>query len=212
MSPRPRKVTDTQIFEAVRSAMSNVNPPDLTLAAIAKEAGITPAVLVQRFGSKRALLLALSEKYASASENQFIEGLLRNNVSPLAALRAYARCFAEMAASPAALARNLAYLQIDLTDEDFRRNLVKQARSTDAGLRRLVQAAIEAGELKPSTKPAKLARTVGAVLTGSMITWGFYREGTADDWMLADLHAALTPYLTAKRLGRTTRRTHRTRR
>lgn len=212
MSPRPRKVTDSQLFEAVRSAMSKVGPPDLTLAAIAREAGVTAAVLVQRFGSKRALLLALSEKYASASENQFIEGLLREHKSPLAALHTYARCFAEMAASPASLARNLAYLQIDLTDEDFRRNLVKQARCTDAGLCKLVEAAIEARELKPSAKPAKLARTIGAILPGSMITWGFYREGTAANWMLADLETVLAPYLRTKRSIRTKRRSHLTRR
>lgn len=206
MSPRPRKVTDAQIFEAVRSVMAAVNPPDLTLAAIAQEAGITAAVLVQRFGSKRALLLALSANYASASENQYIEGVLREHASPLAALRAYARCFAEMAASPASLARSLAYLQIDLTDEDFRRNLVKQARATDAGLRKLVHTALVAGELKPSTKPAKLARTIGAVLTGSMISWGFYREGTAANWMLDDLHAVLAPHLSARRSRHRTQR------
>ena len=62
MSPRPRKVTDNQLFAATHAVMSRVGPRDVTLAAIAKEAGVTAAVLVQRFGSKRALLLALWEK------------------------------------------------------------------------------------------------------------------------------------------------------
>jgi AcrR family transcriptional regulator len=199
MSPRPKKVTDTQIFEAVQSVMTKVGPRDLTLAAIAKDAGVTAAVLVQRFGSKRALLLALSEKYASGAETEYFTNLRKEHDSPLAALRAYARCFAEMAASPAAFARNLAYLQIDLTDEDFRRNLVKQARAADAGLRGLVQAAVDAGELKPTVKAALLARTIGAVLSGSMMTWAFYRSGSAAQWMLADLEAILAPYLRKKR-------------
>jgi len=81
-----------------------------------------------------------------------------------------------MAASPAALARNLAYLQIDLTDPDFRRHLVKQARATRAALRRLVQAAVEAGELARKVQPAQLARTIEATLSGSMFTWAFYRS------------------------------------
>jgi hypothetical protein len=96
---------------------------------------------------------------------------------------------AGMAASPAALARSLAYLQIDMTDPDFRRLLVKQARATRAGLRRLVEAALEAGELDRSARPAQLARTIETVLSGSMITWGFYREGNAARWMRADLDA-----------------------
>jgi AcrR family transcriptional regulator len=194
MSPRPRKVSDEQLFAATHAVMSKVGPRELTLAAIAKEAGVTAAVLVQRFGSKRALLLALSAKYSEGS-GEYIEALAKKHASALAALRAYADCMAGMAASPAALARSLAYLQIDLTDPDFRRYLVKQARATRKGLRRLVEAALKAGELIPSANPAQLARTIETGLSGSLITWGFYREGTAAHWMRADLNAILSPWL-----------------
>lgn len=200
MSPRPRKVSDSQLFAATHSVMSRVGPRELTLSVIAKEAGVTAAVLVQRFGSKRALLLALSAKYSDGA-GEFIAALAQQHASPLAALRAYADCMAGMAASPAALARSLAYLQIDMTDPDFRRHLVKQARATRAGLRRLIQAALEAGELERSARPRQLARTIETVLSGSMITWGFYREGNASRWMRADLDAVLAPWL-RKRRGR----------
>jgi AcrR family transcriptional regulator len=200
MSPRPRKVSDSQLFAATHSVMSRVGPRELTLSVIAKEAGVTAAVLVQRFGSKRALLLALSAKYSDGAD-EFIAALAQQHASPLAALRAYADCMAGMAASPAALARSLAYLQIDMTDPDFRRHLVKQARATRAGLRRLIQAALEAGELDRSARPRQLARTIETVLSGSMITWGFYREGNASRWMRADLDAVLAPWL-RKRRGR----------
>jgi AcrR family transcriptional regulator len=200
MSPRPRKVSDSQLFAATHSVMSRVGPRELTLAVIAKEAGVTAAVLVQRFGSKRALLLALSAKYSDGAGG-FIRALTKQHASPLAALRAYADCMAGMAASPAALARSLAYLQIDMTDPDFRRHLVRQARATRAGLRRLIEAALEAGELDRSARPAQLARTIETVLSGSLITWGFYREGNASRWMRADLDAVLAPWL-RKRRGR----------
>src|SRR3984893_16067712 len=194
MSPRPRKVTDQQLFAAAHAVMSKVGPRELTLAALAKEAGVTAAVLVQRFGSKRSLLLALFEEVANGASG-FMAALAKQHASPLAALLAYADCMAGMAASPAAVARNLAYLQIDLTDPDFRRHLVKQARATRAGLRRLVEAASAARELAQNVKPAQLARTIEAVLSGSMLTWAFYREGTAAHWMRADLEAVLKPYL-----------------
>jgi AcrR family transcriptional regulator len=194
MSPRPRKVSDSQLFAATHAVMSRVGPRELTLTAIAKEAGVTAAVLVQRFGSKRALLLALSKKYAEGA-GEFLAALAKRHASPLAALRAYADCMAGMAASPAALARNLAYLQIDMTDADFRRHLLRQAQATRAGLRRVVCAALEAGELAAQVKPAQLARTIETVLSGSLITWGFYRDGTAARWMRADLDAVLAPWL-----------------
>jgi AcrR family transcriptional regulator len=194
MSPRPRKVSDKQLFAAAQAVMSRVGPRELTLAAIAKEAGVTAAVLVQRFGSKRALLLALSEEAANGA-NEFIAALTKQHASPLAALLAFADCMSGMAASPAALARNLAYLQIDLTDPEFRKRLVKQARATRAGLQRLVEAAAEAGELARNVKPSELARTIEATLNGSMLTWAFYREGRAAQWIRTDLESVLAPYL-----------------
>ena len=194
MSPRPRKVTDQQLFAATHAVMNKVGPRELTLAAIAKEAGVTAAVLVQRFGSKRSLLLALFEQ-ATNGTSEFMATLAKQHASPLAALLAYADCMAGMAASPAALARNLAYLQIDLTDPDFRRHLVKQAGATRAALRRLVQAAVEAGELARNVQPSQLARTIEATLSGSMFTWVFYQQATAAQWMRTDLKAVLAPYL-----------------
>jgi AcrR family transcriptional regulator len=194
MSPRPRKVTDQQLFAAAQAVMSKVGPREITLAAMAKEAGVTAAVLVQRFGSKRSLLLALFEEVANGA-SEFMAALAKQHASPLATLLAYADCMAGMAASPAALGRNLAYLQIDLTDPDFRRHLVKQARATRAALRRLVQAAVQARELARNVKPAQLARTIEATLSGSMLTWAFYQQGTAAQWIRADLNAVLAPYL-----------------
>jgi len=198
MSPRPRKVTDQQLLAAAHAVMGKVGPHELTLAAIATEAGVTAAVLVQRFGSKRSLLLALFGEVANGA-SEFMAALAKQHASPLAALLAYANCVAGMAPSPAALVRNLAYLQIDLTDPDFRRHLVKQARATRAALRRLAQAAVQAGELARNVQPAQLARTIEATLSGSMLTWAFYQQGTAAQWIRADLNAVLAPYLRKRR-------------
>ena len=77
--------------------------------------------------------------------SDFMAALAKQHTSPLAVRLNpmsphYADCMAGKEASPAALASNLAYLQIDLTDPDFRRHLVKQARATCVASRWLVQA------------------------------------------------------------------------
>src|SRR5438874_2348746 len=58
MSPRRRATTDEAILMATHSAVTRLGPTRLTLADVAREAGISPATIVQRFGSKRGLLLA----------------------------------------------------------------------------------------------------------------------------------------------------------
>jgi AcrR family transcriptional regulator len=204
VSPRPRKVSDDEIFAATHRATMRLAPSELTLAAIAAEAGVTAGAIAQRFGSKRALLLALA-RAAAQSTGDFIGQLRESNKSPLAAVGAYAECMAGLAQSPAALARNLAYLQIDLADPDFRAQLSVQAKLTRAGLRGLLEAAIAAGELKRGTDVAALARTVEAIISGSLMTWAFYHEGPADRWIREDVNAVLAPYLKANR-GRMARR------
>jgi AcrR family transcriptional regulator len=200
VSPRPRKVSDEQVFAAAHRATNRLAPHELTLAEIAKEAGVTAGALAQRFGSKRALLLALA-RGAAESTGDFIAQLKATHRSPLAAVRAYAECMAQLAQSPAALARNLAYLQIDLADPDFRAQLAVQAKATRAGLRDLLAAAVAAGELKRGTDATALARTVEAIVNGSMMTWAFYHEGPADRWIRADVDAVLAPYLTTRRVA-----------
>lgn len=194
MSPRPRKVSDEDVFQAAYQVMQRLGPGELTLADIAGAAGITAGALVQRFGSKRDLMLKLSERYAGGTGEMFAQ-LRQAHRSPLAALRAYAECMAGMAATPAALLRNLQYLQLDLTDEDFRKNFVKGARGTRAQLQQLVRDAIKAKELVPSTNAKQLARTIEAVIGGSMMSWACYQEGSAAKYIRDDLNAVLKPYL-----------------
>jgi AcrR family transcriptional regulator len=198
VSPRPRKVSDEEVFAAVQRAMTRLGPGELTLAEIAAEAGVTAGALAQRFGSKRQLLLALAEG-AAASAGDFIRDLAAAHRSPLAAVRAYAECLADLARSPAALARNLAYLQIDLADADFRAHLTVQARATRAGLEELLHAAVAAGELVRSTDVRALARTVEVALNGSLVTWAFYSEGSAARWLRDNVDSVLAPYLARRR-------------
>ena len=208
VSPRPRKVSDEQVFAAAHRATNRLAPSELTLAEIAAEAGVTAGALAQRFGSKRELLLALA-RAAAGSTGDFIAQLKAAHRSPLAAVRAYAECMAQLAQSPAALARNLAYLQIDLADPDFREQLAVQAKATRAGLVDLLTAAVTAGEVKRGTDVASLARTVEAMVSGSLMTWAFYSEGPAERWIRDDLNAVLAPYV---RSGSRESRKQRTRR
>ena len=141
MSPRPRKASDADVFAAAVRVMGRVGPADLTLTAIAAEAGVTAGALVQRFGSKLALLRALSKGGAEDSAN-IAADIRAAHASPIAALVAYARCLAGLAPSPAALARNLAYLQIDLTDRYLYPLLLRQAQATRGAYRAYLAEAV----------------------------------------------------------------------
>lgn len=155
---------------------------------------LNAGLLVQRFGSKRDLLLSLSERFSGGTKEMFDE-LRKGRRSPLATLRAYSDCMAHLAANPATFARNFAYLQIDLTDPDFRKHLAKHAKASREEIEQLIREAIKANGLVASTNPRQLARTIEAVVSGSMSSWAILQEGAAAKWMRRDLDAVLKPYV-----------------
>ena len=57
---RPRTIPDADVLAAAARVVGALGPARLTLAAVGDECGLSPATILQRFGSKRALLLALA--------------------------------------------------------------------------------------------------------------------------------------------------------
>lgn len=194
MSPRPRKASDDEVFGAMVRVMSRVGPADLTLAAIAKEAGLTAGALVQRFGSKHAMMAAAA-RGAAEHAGAFLQALAEKHASPLAAMRDYADCMAQLAPTPEGLTRNLAYLVNDISDPTLRKHLLVQSRATRAGLKSLLDRAVKSRELKPRTDTASLAKIIETVLGGALISWATYREGSAKAWLREHLDAVLQAHL-----------------
>jgi len=202
MSPRPRLTPDADVLAATVGVISRVGPSRFTLADVAAEAGLSPATLLQRFGSKRGLLLAVCEHY-SGSVDQCFAQVRSAHPSPLAALFATFEETTRFCQTPEAMANSLAFLEIDLTDPDFHRLALKNSRATLAGYQALLEDAIAAGELV-RCDTARLARALAAVSGGSMLSWAIHREGPVETWLRHDIETLLRPWRT--RPGRGGRR------
>ena len=198
MSPRPRATSDLDLLTAAHRVVSRLGP-NLTLADVATEAGVSPATLVQRFGSKRGLLLAFVSSASGETTAQFAR-IRESHPDPVDAIREVVRCYAQMAPTPEAVSNGLAFLQMDMSDPEFHRHALVQARDTLKELRRLVEDGVKAGRLvKCNSK--RVARALHAVIGGSMVAWGVLREGAAEKWMIEDVDTVLAPLL-RRRAGR----------
>jgi AcrR family transcriptional regulator len=194
MSPRRRKADDDAVFAALVRVMQRLGPAELSLRKIAAAAGVTASALVQRFGSKRALLLAHA-RHAAATGDVGVPVARARTASPLEALRSVTAVHAQLAGSPRAALRNLAYLQNDLADPALRRHLVRMSRAARVHYEELIADAVAAGALRADTDARALARTIEVTLNGSFLTWTIYREGAAAAWLGEDLEATLRPFL-----------------
>lgn len=199
---RPRTVSDERILMATIGAMARLGPVRLTLADVAGDVGLSPAALVKRFGSKRGLLLAVSRAGSVGIAESFAQLRARARAaSPLAALLDATTFLARHTRSAEELANHLAFLQVDVTDPEFRAPMLVMSRATLAGYRGLLDDAVARGELAPCDTRA-LARLVNTVVGGSLINWAVFRTGSAVAWVRADVTALLAPYLSTSRRPR----------
>jgi AcrR family transcriptional regulator len=204
MSPRPRTVSDSAILAAASRAVSRRGPARVTLADVGREVGLSAATLVQRFGSKRGMLLAVAQTGAQDVAREFAAARAAHR-RPLAALTAGLVGLSAWAATPEMLSNYLAFLQIDLTDPEFHRHALAQARNTRTEILHLLDQAVAAGDLVPCDT-ARLAKTVQGAYNGALVTWAIYREGRGADWVRDELDAVLAPHR-ASRPARASRRT-----
>ena len=197
MSPRPRQNTDVEILQAAVRAIARLGPARLTLADVAQEAGVTAASLVQRFGSKRALLLAAAAD-AAGGHVYIFSGLREKHRSPLAALLGLSDCMSVMGSTPDEVAHTLAFLQFDLADDEFLEHAQAGSLGMRAGIASLIRDARAEGELGPCDVK-RLAHAVQVALNGSIIDWTIHREGPMAQWIRKDLKSVLDPYRAVSR-------------
>lgn len=192
MSPRPRTVSDEEILAATARMIGRVGPVRLTLADVGGEVGLSPATLLQRFGSKRGLLIALVKQSVDSVDRRFGE-MRAASASALDAVGAAASDMATHMRTPEELANNLAFFQIDLSDTEFHRLALEHSRRVRAGYRALLDEAMEAGELRSCDTEA-LASALQGIAAGSLLNWAIHRSGSVVAWVRADIETLLSPY------------------
>lgn len=177
MAGRPRSITDDRILSAVATAVGKVGPVRLTLADVAREADVSTGALVQRFGTKRGLLLAFLR---SASPVALIRSTFAQHEDPLVGMVETLVALAGPDRAPGEFANHLAFLHLELADEEFRADL----RAFDAGVR---------SELLSYVDDPALVDTAIGLFHGVQITWAIRREGTLASALRSSLTLLIRP-------------------
>jgi AcrR family transcriptional regulator len=165
----------------------------LALAIVAREVGLVPGTLMQRFGSKRGLLLALAEQ--SAKNAEALPGRVREEHE--SALEALAALIVEPMAStatPETFANHLAFLCIDLTDPQFRQHALAIHQAQGRAIEALLTESLRTGELRTGTDIAALATSVQAITSGAGLIWALDRQGTLVQRLRQELNNMLSPH------------------
>ncbi len=199
MSPRPRKAEDADVFAAIgadhEAGRTHGSDAARDCRGVRRDGGSPGAavwVQARAAACARALRRGNRRRGRRGTDPDTFS-------SPLDALQAMTTVYAQLATSPRAAVRNLAYLQNDLADPALRRHLLRLSLAARAHYRQLVTEAVAAGALRADTDIPTLARLIEVTLRGSLLAWMLYREGTAADYLREDLDATLRPYIRRNR-------------
>jgi AcrR family transcriptional regulator len=190
--PRKKTLPDAAVLNAAGRVFGRLGPSRFTLADVAREAGIAPATVAQRFGSKRALLLAFAAHAASAARKPFEEARAQSS-RPLSALRTALALASSAVGDRLALRNALAFLLEDLSDETLRAHAARHARWTEASIRDLLDDAVRQGELDQHDT-RRLAHALHASWNGALVQWALRGRGPLGPWLAAVVDTLLDPH------------------
>jgi AcrR family transcriptional regulator len=183
--PRRKVISDEAVLDATGRVLLERGPHAFTLAQVSKVAGIAPATLIQRFGTKQGLLQAFGSRAAPRASG-------RPKVSDEPPLKVLVRLLLERATGlegPGAMANRIALMLEELKNESLRAQAARQAFATELLIERLLeQAGFDA--------PERAARVIYAAWTGALLGWALRGEGSLERYLkrvLGETLALLAP-------------------
>lgn len=190
---RQKTMSDTAVLSAAGRVFGRIGPSRFTLADVAREAGLAPATLSQRFGSKHALLVAFAKHAAHTARRPF-EQAKSQGTRPLDTLRTALALTSHASRDRQELRHSLAFLLEDLADAELRAHAARHARWTEVSIRELLDDAVADGQLK-TKDTARLARALQAGWNGALIQWAIRGRGALGTWIGAVIDTLLEPHL-----------------
>ena len=202
---RPRLVSDDAILDATRQVLAELGPAKLTLAAVGARVGLAPPTLMQRFGSKRGLLLASAARSPLMVLRAAEEAEARNT-SPLAALRDFALTAVAHIKHREELGNGLGFVQLDVATPSSGSTRWRTPPPSWTAA---------PGSTKPLSKPVScadtdvpaLARHTLVCFTGALQVWAVNGWGTLREFLTDQLDLSAVPtFAWVNRLMQTFRR------
>jgi AcrR family transcriptional regulator len=176
MAGRPRTHSDDALLDAAERVLARSGVTGVTFAAVGREAGAAASSLHARFGSKRALLLAIAAR-ATPPEP-------RADLPPREALLEVLIRAADPIADRPSFIAHFGFLALDIADPEFGFHARRWTLTFRATIERLLAAA---GYPDAPTRAA----AVHAAQQGALLLWALDGDGTAPDRIHAAVAATL---------------------
>ena len=171
--PRRKTVSDASVLDGALCVMFRTSPSKFTLADVAEEVGIAPATLMQRFKSKRNLIVRAIERDNAQFSKTLIAAPQATGAEAVIGL--FVQLTPDLGPQDDSLTDQLLWLREDFRDAQL--NSLARERF------RVLRSAITARLPILPVPPAVAARLLDAQWQGALNQWGFFKEGRLVDYV-----------------------------
>lgn len=184
---RSKQVSDDEIVGTTLRLVAE-HGPSLTLAQVGESVGLSAATVMQRFGSKRALMLKAAHAWGKSDGSEFQRGGhvgddLVEGMAEIAALME----------TPQQVANINASMHIDLADPEFHAIIEAEIQRQRGFVRETLDNGIEVGDIKPCDT-AELSRHLQVVALGAVQSWTIEPTGALTEWVHRCLKETIEPW------------------
>ncbi len=185
---RTKKVTDDAILHIILETIVEVGATEFSLEDLSKKTGLSPATMLQRFGSKKAILHKALEL-----ANQNLDKTFTNHVSTAkSALHKISDMYIELCSafrSPKDVAKGLDILKLDITEKKLNTITRSYFDIRRKKILSLLSQAIDQGEISDSISIIHLAENLEALWQGGILQWALIGNGSLNSWLETRLNS-----------------------
>ncbi len=193
---RTKTRNDEDILASIGQYLIREGIATFTFEKLSKEVGLSQATLVQRFGSKRSLLLQLAQQNSQAIIALFRTTTQQYADEPIKAIVQGFGGFVAGVKDKGNMAANLAFLQLAIQDPEIHSAIADSIHQLENMTIILLQSALDNKALQPGTDTVALARLVFTIYNGTIINWAMLNDTTDIQTELThNLQMIFKPYL-----------------
>ena len=175
---RPRTIADEAILDAAMSVMYEQGPDALTFAAVSKVIGLSPATLVQRYGSKEAFVQAAMLRAWDVLDARMAELDASEAISPEGAI-AFVVAMIPSGMTGQGAAQGLSVLREDMRDPVL--------RARGVAWRKVLAVALGRRLTDDPEQVERLGRMMASQWQGAQLWWGFEQSQSPAEAISAEL-------------------------
>lgn len=177
-----KSIDDGTVLEKALLVISKHGPDNFTLSDISKSVGLSPATLLQRFGSKQQLLIRAA-KQANIKLKIDLEALTGKQLHWDEELIQFLIQMPEGFGSREDIANSLSVLKLDMLDPELHpiaRELFDSIRNR---IQELLLQGLACAELNPCVDIKTILWELDALRHGFVIQWTLSGKGTLEEWI-----------------------------